>query len=171
VPQTSVRPGYLSIIVPLEGGLTLTGENVESAVDVGSVAVLTTGSICAVKVRNAYQSSWLNYLEIATETDFDNYRSDRLNFQFFDIASRANQIVSLAISSKISMHFGRYQVRADGEMKVQRTDNLFAFVIDGVCELNDRMLETRDALALRSIEVISFESLSPESVVMMIQGI
>jgi hypothetical protein len=106
VPQTSVRPGYLPIIVPLEGGLTLTGENVESAVDVGSVAVLTTGSICAVKVRNAYQSSWLNYLEIATETDFDNYRSDRLNFQFFDIASRANQIVSLAISSKISMHFG-----------------------------------------------------------------
>jgi hypothetical protein len=56
-------------------------------------------------------------------------------------------------------------------MKVQRTDNLFAFVIDGVCEMNDRLLETRDALALRSIEVILFESLSPESVVMMIQGI
>jgi hypothetical protein len=69
------------------------------------------------------------------------------------------------------MHFGRYQGRADGEMKVQRTDNLFAFVIDGVCEMNDRLLETRDALALRNIEVISFESLSPESVVMMIHGI
>src|SRR5690349_20868294 len=55
--SSSLRSGEIVLIVPIEGALQLELNNNKSSVDVGTVAVLTTDSVCAITVRNPYQSS------------------------------------------------------------------------------------------------------------------
>ena len=48
--------------------------------------------------------------------------------------------------------------------------NVFAFVIDGVFEVQDRLLHARDGLALSNFKAIDFEALSNESVILLIRN-
>lgn len=83
--------------------------------------------------------------------------------------NRGNSETS-SFQSYYTFNFGRYNGRAEAIYRVGNPANgVFAFVIQGVFEIANRLLHSKDALALRGFEEIEFEALSNDAIVVLME--
>ncbi len=75
--------------------------------------------------------------------------------------STAVQFLQFWFTSSHIARFQNYAGREKGDYKLLAPNsNAFVFVVDGVFEVEDRLLQARDGLSLSNIETIAFEALS-----------
>lgn len=78
-----------------------------------------------------------------------------------------NMVSTLLEQPGVQLSMGVFDGRQKGEYQLQETaDGIFAFVLNGAFEVQDRLLENRDGLALWDISTIDFEALSENAVVL-----
>ena len=66
---------------------------------------------------------------------------------------------------------GKYKGRGKGVYEKKEPSNaLFVFVIEGVFEVEDRLLHTRDGLELNGFDAIEFEALSNNAIIMVTES-
>jgi redox-sensitive bicupin YhaK (pirin superfamily) len=77
-----------------------------------------------------------------------------------------NQLMPISTSSWI----GQFDGRQKGELSLSNNHkDILVYVVDGAFEVQDRLLHAEDALLLNSVDVVDFEALSNEAILLIFE--
>ena len=89
----------------------------------------------------------------------------------FDIEQNKNELQALIVNNKPVGYLGKFDGRKEGTCKVKNPgQGAFVFVIEGAFEVQNRLLQYRDGLALWNLKEVEFEALSNEAVLLLIEN-
>jgi len=162
------------LILPLVGGVIFRDSfGNESTIGTEQIGIFSGEKGNAYQLTNPYKKELVNYLQIwikgsekfkpgSAQRDFDSSIRSTLIPIFGD--------AGLAVHSQTSGFIGIYEGRREGTYQMKHPENgLFAFVISGAFEFDNRLMETRDALAIVNAETIEFEALSENAMLLLME--
>lgn len=152
-----VSKGRVRIIIPLAGSLQLTQANeFYSLIPGGSVAVDHP-----YEIENTYLSHEIHFLEVDFQNDSTAVEAQLLNM------NHRNELQSLVdFKSSGKLLIGKFDGRVDGNLSVDLNSENFVFIIGGVFEVQNRLLQERDGLWLKGVSQIEFEGLTQEGIIL-----
>lgn len=156
------------LILPLVGGIEFKNSTgYHDFLEVGKVQIFSAEAGMEYEILNPYESDLINYLEIWIEKD--NIGSPKVEQSEIYIEKR-NELLSIYSTENTFAYFGKFGGREDYIYKVQNTANsIFAFVIEGAFEFQNRLLHPRDGLALWNVSAIDFEALSTDAMLLIFE--
>lgn len=153
------------IIIPIVGGLEYKNSLSNGFLEAGQVQIFSATASMFFEIINPYETETINFIQIwlkKTDTEFD-VKNQITSFNLQD----KNQLLPIFSINDQQGFIGKYDGRKKDELIIER--NVFAFVIDGVFEVQDRLLHARDGLALSNFKAIDFEALTKEAVILVIK--
>lgn len=173
--KTLVKQGTSLLLLPIVGGLKYIDETsgkISGFVEAGQICLLRPDATIKVTISNPYTTELVNFLQIGISAELDqiHYGVGEL-----DLASHPDCLLPLLFSEEGKMTYvlgsiGKFEGRASGRYSVRNpTSGVFAFVIDGVFEVQDRLLASRDGLALWDVHEVEFEALSHEAIILFLE--
>jgi quercetin 2,3-dioxygenase len=148
------------VIIPLTGVIEAgyNGNTTEILPDSG--LVIPSGEIT---IKNSYTEDLVNFLYIevkAPATVVQNFN--------FNLGIR-NGLHTFPETGNIKGAIGIFDGRQEATYAIPPKKGLFAFVINGAFEIEGRLMEERDGLALWDIDTIEIEALSENAVVLLLE--
>lgn len=169
--KTEISESDALLLLPLVGGVSYQGAY-QGLVEAGEACLLSAGQKSQLTLSNPYSSELINFLQIGIRTA----ASQELHaLCAFDLANEVNTLLPLRFSGEASrlIHIGSIgQFVGRNSAKYQPVNprgGVFAFVIDGVFEVQDRLLQARDGLALWEVEEVEFEALSDQAILLFLE--
>lgn len=156
-----------ALIVPITGAVICHYNNETFTADAGQILLLPVTAGDELTATNPFAENWINflYIEIAADQQKPAHVFD------FDIAGTINEMVDVIAKQNnlpFSVHIGRFNGREETLKPIKEGQCLFAFVLAGVFELQNRLLHERDGLALWDVEEVDAEALSNDAVLLYI---
>ncbi len=155
----------LVILLPLVGLLEVEQSNLKGTQFIipEEIKVLSLKKGQSFYLSNPYEKDLVNFIQMRIKGTgptikkfFGNYENNGL-FPILDI-------------NECQLHFGVFEGRKEAVYQLQNPKNgIFAFVINGAFELENRLLESRDALSLWNVETVELEALSENAIVLLIE--
>jgi redox-sensitive bicupin YhaK (pirin superfamily) len=162
------------LILPLVGGVIFRDSlGTESTIGTGQIGIFSGAKGNAYQLTNPYKKELVNYMQIwikgtkkfkpgSSQRDFDFLQRNVLIPIFGD--------ADLPMHSKTSGFIGIYDGRKEGLYRLRNPENgLFVFVINGAFEFDNRLIESRDALAIANAESVEFEALSENGMLLVME--
>jgi len=164
------------ILLPLVGAIEVEEKGREPRfVNSGEVLFLLASPDRHYTITNPYPDEAINYLQI--RIDDGQFLSTPMSFSGitvpFDLSEK-NVLVPVRGYHGSSAHLciGQYDGRAEGIFTSWNAGHgAFIFVIEGAFEVQNRLLERRDGLALGNAETVAFEALSHGAILLVISGL
>lgn len=155
-------------ILPLIGGLEYRILNNEhDFLEAGKVLHFSGKKNTVFEIMNPYETELINYLEIWIERNEQNLTA-QTNQHKID-TEKQNELLCIS-EGKSFIYFGKYNGRAEGVFHLKKaTSKLFAFVIEGAFEFDNKLMESRDGLALWNATEIEYEALSDNAMLLLIE--
>ncbi|TAG23871.1 MAG: hypothetical protein EAZ32_19770 [Cytophagia bacterium] len=114
------------------------------------------------EIANPYADDAINFFEVLLQSPV----FDQETVAVIDVQARPNVFLPIAKSAFI----GQFDGREEGVYKLQTLDSkLFVYVIEGVFEVQNRLLHARDALTLWHLAVLEFEALSANAILLIVE--
>ncbi|MBO0321850.1 hypothetical protein J0X14_06045 [Muricauda sp. CAU 1633] len=153
------------ILLPLVG--TVVYESLENehsrkiAPEELQVLSIKTGEHLSIK--NPSEDNLVNYLQIWVKQ-----HSIEAQLSFSDYSN--NVLKTILETQNFKLHFGVFDGRMESDFFASNEQNtIMAFVINGAFELQNRLLESRDCLALWNIHKIELEALSENAIILILE--
>lgn len=159
----------LVLILPVVGGLKFRIDDREAEymeVETCQLISVPRGSVLAI--TNLYEQESINFITAwISKEDGLQYAEQ---FALFNLQGKKNQFVEIFRSSEAAGYLGKFSGRTDQIFPLKASANgAFVVVLDGAVEVEKRLLESRDALALWNTQTIGFEPLSQDAIVLIFQ--
>jgi len=155
----------LVILMPLVGLLEVEESNVSGRqlLIPEEIKVLSLKKGQSFCLANPYEKDLVNFLQIrikgtglTTKKSFGKYMN--------------NSLFSILKMKSFHLHFGVFDGRREAEYRLENPENgIFAFVINGAFELENRLLEARDGLALWDTDKLELEALSENAILLLLE--
>ncbi|GAB3956509.1 hypothetical protein GCM10028805_46580 [Spirosoma harenae] len=171
------------IILPIVGGLEYKSDAGTGFLEAGQAGILSLTSAMKYELINPYETESINYLVIWQINPSPDFCSGTQTISF-DLQLK-NQLLPLfesranGLSSGPSFHgfIGRYDGRQEGIYPLStipnslQTSGVYVFVLNGVFEVQNRLLHERDGLALTDVQhgEIEFEALSNDALLLLLE--
>lgn len=139
--------------------------------EVGQAHVFSAASNISFEITNPYQTDLVNFLQIWFFNRSPTFQPFIHTFSF-DLENPKNQLMPLFSTQNKGCEgfIGQFTGRSEGVFKVKNPKNgVFVFIIEGAFEVQNRLLESRDGLALTNVELLEFEALSNDAVLIFIE--
>lgn len=149
------------LLLPLVGGVELTTTEGTRFVEAGEFGCILVSPGEQISVENPYETELVNYLELWFSSPGS---STQNHLGKFDLESPKNTLTPLLTTGWI----GKYDGRQDDTLTLTKPSNCFIFVINGVFEVQNRLLEPRDSLLLLETHEVEFEALAGDSILLII---
>lgn len=161
------QQGYI-FIVPISGNISYIDEQKnETLVEVGKSLLVYLDKNAYIQLKNRYQEKTINYLMVALKSDEIPQRS--LTLLDIDL-SQPNYLQNIsAASSAFKIGVGRYKNRGNTKYAINSISILYCFVLAGTFEIDGRILNDRDGIALSTTEVIEIGALSDNAMLLTIE--
>ncbi|MFP5437159.1 MAG: pirin [Bacteroidia bacterium] len=151
------------LLIPLVGALEYTLNGETAYVETNEAAWLPADG--NLTLRNPYDEELINFLYIV----FSHSIVTEAETLSINLDSR-NSLNPLSLPGSIKAKMGLFDGRQEALYPVQNPNNgLFVFVIAGAFEVQGRLLEQRDGLALWQLEEAEMEALSENAVVLLFE--
>lgn len=156
------------LILPLVGGIEFkTSTGYHDFLEAGKMQIFKAEAGMEYEVLNPYESALINHLEIWIEKD--NAVSSKTEQSELGIEKR-NVLLPIYSSENTFAYFGKFGGREDSVYQLKNAANgIFAFVIEGAFEFQNRLLHPRDGLALWNVSAIDFEALSTDAMLLIFE--
>jgi len=147
-----------------------------SIVNAGQLQIFKIYKGAAIELLNCYENELINFIEVLIKAEAEG--TDDINQLFnFQLDENRNQLITITGStvSKIPFYpvvsIGKFAGRREAVYELRKKDNsLFVFVIEGVFEVQGRLLHAKDGLGLcGESEKIELEALSNDAIVLIIE--
>lgn len=156
------------ILLPIVGGLAVSFDKSEAEYVVAGQVINFSGETGKTyEIANPYSEETISFLQIQLKEEGSkagNFSINELNLE------KKNQLISLN-SNENHFFIGQYKGRAEGFYELRNPENgLFVFIIEGAFEVQNRLLETKDALALWNFtenSKVEFEALSNGAIILL----
>jgi quercetin 2,3-dioxygenase len=166
------------LILPLVGGIEFKNSTgYHDFLEVGKMQIFTAEAGMEYEVLNPYEAEenasqqntarLINYLEIWIEKKVA--VSPKTEQVSIDIEKR-NELLPIYSTENTFAYFGKFGGREDNICQLKNGKNgVFAFVIEGAFEFQNRLLHPRDGLALWNVQEIDFEALSNDAMLLIFE--
>ena len=156
------------LIVPVVGGISLTHNgDVELFVEAGESVVARGKKNSLLKLRNPFDIEPVNYVALWITANVDH--PSMLKKQF-DLDENKNSLVPIFSQDNMVFYLGNFRGRIDSQFSLSENANgLFAFVIEGALEFDNRLLQQRDGIAIWNKTKVEFEALSTEAIILLVE--
>lgn len=153
------------LVLPLLGGIRFKMAGQESWVENGQLLTASLAPGMSCEILNPYEEDWISYLEIGIEKDDLSAPS---SVSIHPVRTdQVNTLHPLFTSGHANAFFGIYNGREE-DVFITRHD-LFVFVIEGAFEVDYKLLEARDAVAISRPGEIEFEALSDRAMLLVFE--
>jgi quercetin 2,3-dioxygenase len=151
-------------LIPLVGGLEIQSENEEPEyVSAGEVFCFDADPETDYRITNPFPDHAVNYLQLRFAYS-EKHRKPTLGA--FDIEDK-NKLIP--ISSELGIYIGTYNGREeDAFIPENPARPIFTFIIEGAFEVQNRLLEKRDALTVWNAAELEFEALSQGAIILVV---
>ena len=155
------------IIIPIIGGLEYHNAQQNGFLEAGMGLFLSLSKDTDYEIINPYENEYINFIQIWLKKPSHDF-SQKVEEFSFDLTNK-NQLLPIFSINHQEGFIGKYEGRKKEEFTVKNPQSgVFIFVIEGVFELQDRLLHARDGLAISGVEMIDFEALSNDAVILVI---
>lgn len=163
------------MLVPLVGALEYKNSlGTQGSFDVGQSLIFPALKGTEFEISNPYNNELINYLHLELATNKD--QNDTHTVVEFDLNTHENKLISFfAVDQEknppdASFHLGKFNGRAEGTHSVKHpSQGIFVFIIEGAFEVQNRLLQPRDGLALWNTDQIEFEALSNDAIILLVE--
>jgi quercetin 2,3-dioxygenase len=153
------------LLLPLVGGINVHFSGKSWSVEAGAVLVLPSQAAELYRIENPYAAELVSYLHIVLQGS----EAVEPCLCTFDLSKNTNQL-STIFDANHQLSIGQFGGRVDVEHTLNQAGNdTFVFVIDGVFEVQNRLLHRRDALLLPAPEKLEFEALSEGAILLLLE--
>lgn len=164
------------LLIPVAGGLEFTDNGTTDFVEPGQVQHLTLSAGMTYSVTNPYETETIQFLQGWLTSSSPQARPDSARTHF-DL-SQKNRLLPLMEPAGpepgkpggCRLFIGQYTGRYEGLYTVaNRHRGVYVFVLNGVFEVQNRLLHEKDGLSLLHIqgETIAFEALSNQAILLL----
>lgn len=164
----------LLVILPLAGSVIYSDDCGNSAIiEAGKMQYFAVKKNTGVKIFNPYDEEYVNFLRLLLEPGCLNSIISTACFSF-ERENNKNKLLQLFTGNQetlpVKFFIGKFDGRKEALYKISKPGNtIFVFVIEGAFEVQYRLLETRDALAIWDADTIDMEALSNNAVLLLIE--
>ena len=156
------------IIMPIVGGLEYRNPLEEGFLEVGQVQIFSALAETEYEIINPYETENINFLQIWLDNTSPEF-IPKVELNTFDLEDK-NQLLPIFSKDNQKGFIGRYDGRKKEELTLESLENnVFIFVLNGAFEVQDRLLHARDGLALSNFEMIDFEALSNDAIILVFE--
>ena len=137
----------------------------------GEVQIFSVTKNSAFEVSNPYETELVNYLQIWIKNTSPTFKP-KIQHKHFNLNTHKNQLLPLfSIKNTSSLGFiGQFEGREEATYTLKNPKNgVFTFIIEGAFEVQNRLLEARDSLALWAIETVELEALSNNALILLLE--
>jgi hypothetical protein len=164
-----------TLLIPLVGKVKYSVDGVPyGSSDAGQMDLISAPASSIIEITNPYEKDLVNFLHLQIITGERSPHVLVRKFDF-DIDTRKNTLLHFEPASAEASSFPRITIgKFDGRQEAQLTlkdasKRSFVFVIEGAFEVENRLLQARDGLAIRNTKSIDLEALSNGAVVLVIE--
>ena len=161
----------LQIFMPITGRVDIVCNGKEYSLETGQVQVLNLGKGEVLEISNPYQNDTINYIQIGIRTDMFLLRHSEMLFNF-DFEKDKNTLIEIVSNPKLPFKLSAviFAGREEAIYKMQSPESSFyAFIIDGAFEIESRLLNRRDGLALWNAEKVKLKALDNNAMVLVLE--
>lgn len=154
------------VLIPYIGDLQLVDAHGETRVrEEGQVYAWTAQQGESYEIRNPYADDDVNFFQLV----FAGYPTQVVQTRPIVMDECPNELRPICQGDN-TLLIGRYDGRAEGTCLVQKPARcVFIFVIEGAFEVQNRLLQPRDGLALWNVDEVEFEALSQDAVLLVVE--
>lgn len=164
------------VLIPIAGGLELINEQDKSVfVSPGESFRFRYLPGNSFRIANPYAVETIHYLQLCFQSDpsdfgIPNFNREVLLFSFDLNDKNKRSEVFTSADKNISVWIGQYDARNESVVSISQPEKIaFTYIIRGAFEVQNRLLETGDALTLWQVEEVEFESLADGGVILIIE--
>jgi quercetin 2,3-dioxygenase len=154
------------VLIPLVGAIEVVAHNHEKIINSGEIAYVSIKPYEEISVQNPYESELVNYLEIWTKSE--SRLEERIFCKRFNLDINRNEMIDIShVNITTKIFIGKFDGREAGVFS-PIVNQAFVFVINGVFECKNCLIESRSALSIWDIDEFDFEGLGRENIVLII---
>ncbi|WP_395064318.1 hypothetical protein [Flavobacterium sp.] len=152
------------VLLPMVGTLTIEKNGISQSIAVNQIYTFYIEKGKSFSIFNPYKNELVNFIQLRIQSN--NVISSLNNF---DLETK-NEFINLITLPYFSISIGIFTARKDKTYKVNDSNKgLFAFVINGAFEFQNRLLENRDGLKICNVQEIELESLSENAILLLLE--
>lgn len=161
-----IKSNSLNYILPLYGGITLKDEQQnEHLIVTEQFQEIASNKETYLEISNTFDQN-VSFLQIGFNSEISKFSTNFSEFNF----NQKNKLISLFENKTATAFIGQFEGRKEANYQLKNTKNgIFVFVIQGAFEFENILLETGDALSLKEIEVVEWEALSTNAMLLLIE--
>ncbi|GAB3012877.1 pirin family protein [Spirosoma pulveris] len=164
------------VLIPLVGGLEFSSPFANSFLEAGQIQTVWLTKGMAYEVINPYETELINFVQLWFS---GNPESASVSQSVIDLTT-TNQLLPAFTLNPLNDDtqtaglgfIGRFDGRSEGVYTLNNPKNgVFAFVLSGVFEVQNRLLHERDGLSLMTIQgaEVDFEALSNNALLLLLE--
>lgn len=121
-------------------------------------------SFLALKNNLPSEKADVLILELKSKTSENSFSIENLNL------NEKNTLIQISKNLECPNFIGLYEGRKEQEYSLyEKGKSIFGMVINGAFEFQNRLMETRDAIILNEIEMLEFEALSENALIILFE--
>jgi hypothetical protein len=167
-PTKSIQIGQLPnvcyVIIPLVGGLDIVKNETAIFIEPGQFYFQSSSEKQSFLLLNPYETEHINFLEFC----FDCALEKNSTTGNFNLDDNLNKLVELETLLSPKIYLGKFSARDEFLINFEKKTKAYFFVVNGSFEANGMLLHNRDSASFVEVESLDFESLSSESIVVVI---
>lgn len=155
------------LLLPLVGGIVVHAAGKVYEVEAGALLELPLNAGSKYQVHNLY-ADLVSYVQI--ELQIEDLMTEAKRYAI-DLEQYHNTLQPILPQQKpYQLSIGKFDGRVDVEYALCKSEKtVFVFVIDGVFEVQNRLLHARDALYLEEESNLEFEALANEAILLILE--
>lgn len=138
----------------------------DALLEAGEVQVSYVQKGTTVTISNPYEHELVNYLQLF----FKNTAAIQEEPVLYAFDMGENKLLDLFAANQVFASIGKFSGRKEAVYETYQPGNgVFVFVVQGAFEVQYRLLEGRDGLALWDVEQIEIEALSNDAIILVVE--
>jgi hypothetical protein len=166
----SVPENYFVFVLPVIGGIEFKIKEDDSItfIEAGQQLIMDVKDASQLIIVNPYQTGSVSFICCWFASEYARRNTHAISS--FDFEGSQNELVRLFSTEVVKAHLGKFSGRQDYILKLDKDhSSIFAFVIEGAFEFQNRLLQPKDGLSIKSVLEVEFEALSNGAIVLIFE--
>lgn len=173
--STEAEENLYVILLPVVGSLVYKiDQGSENIVHAGQLNIVHFSKNATIEFLNCYENELINFIQLGIKTGTSPVTNESELFTF-SLDNYPDELINITApvgkTGLPAISIGKFAGRRESVYKTMDQSNLFVFVIEGVFEVQGRLLHARDGLVIFNDPVdIELEALSNNAIIFMIES-
>lgn len=157
------------VIIPLVGVLEIFENNEAVFLEPSKYSIKRIVAHEVYEIGNPYDTDHVNFIQLNLSKDIFIGKSE-VFFGEFNLDDNRNNLVSIGLDTinYAEVYMGKFGCKKESVFTHEDSFNAYFFVINGSFEVNGMLLHPRDSASFAEINMLDFESLSEESILLVL---